>query len=308
MIAEVTGWRLRRAGRRACTAIVCATLLACSAPPVDPVFATDRGLLEVVAELRDVRDADLYRFDPPTDVTGENLFRVALGRLDRFEQLNADADLAVPVACARGLAWERLGNFAAAASQYRVAAAEDSALGAKARADLPFTERMAELTAPVAERPAAPELLRALEGRRGELLAQLEQIGGDARRSLVEVEIERLDVRTREFYWRNRGVLGADNAFRFARSLIETHGESRRALEHMLRLGDMYAELAQSLLSATDPAGHEFDAGRFRELAYTAASIYAEVATVDGRPEREEARAKLVGIEALLDRAGGSTP
>ena len=116
------------------------------------------------------------------------------------------------------------------------------------------------------------------------------------------LEIERYDVRAREWYWKYRAAIGAENALSFARHVATTHVDSRRVLEHLLRVGDMYAELARTTVAQADPADHTHDPALLRGLVREALAVYAEVAAVDGRPEREEARAAMVQLEALLAR------
>ena len=275
--------------------------LGCTAPAPDPSFSSERGFVELVAELVAAEDDDLYRFDPPIDATGEVLFRSALARLQRFERSPESDGLTEALELARGISQVRLGDAASAVSSFQAAArAEDLREDALERAA--FAERLAALIGPIDEPMRIDDLLPRLDERRRALLDLAERTD-ERRRPLVLVEVERLDVRTRELMWRHRSSLGVDTALGFAGAMAETHAESRRALEHLLRLADMHAELARAMLAAGDPAGYEFSASRFLNVAQTAASIYAEVASVDGRPEREEARAGLASMEALIERA-----
>lgn len=285
------------------------TLASCSTPRPDPVYGPYRSLIEVVAELELGVNADLYRFDPPTDVTGENLYRATLARLAAFENLVTDPSYGPTLKFAQARARERLFDFAAAATLYDEVGREQSELGARSRDLAPFARRLAALTAPMAD-VAPAELLRAIDERRAQLVTALQEAGDDPRRSCVQCCIERLDVRKREFLWRTRALMqdGVQNAVACAREVVTNHVESRRVLEHSLRLADMYAELARAYVAAVDPATHEFNAAQARNLIQAASQVYAEVAAVDGKPEREEARAALVALEALSLRVGGERP
>jgi len=153
------------------------------------------------------------------------------------------------------------------------------------------------------------EILIGLGQRRAalrEILAGLDP--AELRRCLVEAAIERLDVREREFLWRLRVLSprGTEVALEAAEQVVADHRASRRLLGHTLRVADMYAELARAYVASVDPSGFDFDAAYVRNLTQTAARIYGEVAAIDGRPEREEARAQLLSLEALMTRIQGT--
>lgn len=293
----------RPAGRLWGLVLALAAWTGCASPDLpDPAFQVERTLVQVVAELEAAETVDVYRQDPPRDVSGENLYRASVERLRRMEALGVDpvAQPALDYAMATSL-W-RLGRYEEAAARWDDAARSPSladAAGHRA-AD---ARVMAGWTAPIEDRGSGRELLARLEERRRGLLDRLEELdGGDPRRSQVEVEIERYDVRAREWYWKYRAAIGAENALSFARHVATTHVDSRRVLEHLLRVGDMYAELARTTVAQADPADHTHDPALLRGLVREALAVYAEVAAVDGRPEREEARAAMVQLEALLAR------
>jgi hypothetical protein len=277
--------------------VICA---ACSQPEADLAFGPQRSLVEIVAELESVRDADTYRFDPPLDVTGENLFRASLARLERFEAVLPDSRYRPVVLLARATARERLLDFAGAAAIYRELVETGGDAGPRAAERLPFAERLAALCEPLPEAKAPLELIAASDARRGELVAERERNASDPRVRLIDAAIERLDVRRREYLWRFRALVqdGTARAVEAARDVARTHAESRR----VLRLGDFYAELATSQFAAVDPHDYAFDTARALDLVRAAAEVYAQVAAVDGRVEREEARAKLAALEALGQR------
>ncbi len=277
---------------------------ACSNRPDDVSYGPYRSLIEIVAEIDSARDADIYRFEPPRDVTGENLFRASLARLAKLEELVADPALKPAISFARAEASERLLDFGTAAKLYAEVANGKSGLAAKSAKALPFAKRLAELTEPFPEQATPADILGPIERRRSDLVAERDAWKSDPRKCLVDVAIEQLDVRRREFLWKFRAALpdGTNQAIDAGEKVARNHAESRRLLEHLLRLGDMYAELVNSQLSIVDPHDHAFDASRARNLIQAAAQVYAEVAAVDGRIEREEARAKLAALDALEAR------
>src|SRR5437899_9763886 len=119
--------------------IVLALLLAAALPPVpggagDPTGAVApyEDLLEALGDLTwHLRD-DLYRFPPPKDPTGHDLYRLALSRLENWEK-RYPGRLRDVVGYARAEALERLGEYAKAADGYGRVAAEGSPLADQAR-------------------------------------------------------------------------------------------------------------------------------------------------------------------------------
>lgn len=296
-----------------------ASLLAvsgCASPPEDPALGPYRSLVEIVAELGLARDVDLYRFDAPRDVTGENVWRATLRRLENFESLIEDPRFRPALRFAQAECREHLADFAGAAALWREVAAlpgpEAADLKALAATRAPLCDELATKTRPLdADEARSPDdVVRALATQRMALKELLAANVADPRASLIECAIERQDVREREYLWRVRAFVddGAQLALDSAQRVIANHVDSRRIHEHRLRLADYYAELARGYVVAVDPTQATFDATRARNLIQAAGRTYAEVAAIDGIPEREEARAGLASLEALLDRIASSAP
>lgn len=289
---------------------------ACASTPEDPALGPYRSLVEIVAELGLARDVDLYRYDAPRDVTGENVWRATLRRLENFESLIEDPRFRPALRFAQAECREHLADFEAAAALWREVAGSpgtDSAeLKTTAAARAPLCDALAVRTRPLdADDARSPDdVVRALATQRMALKELLAQHADDPRASLIECAIERQDVREREYLWRVRAFVddGAQLALDSAQRVIAHHVDSRRIHEHRLRLADFYAELARSYVVAVDPTQATFDAARARNLVQAAGRTYAEVAAIDGIPEREEARAGLAALEALLDRIASATP
>src|SRR5205809_4336998 len=95
-------------------------------------YAPYEDLLEVLGDLTwHLRD-DLYRFPPPKDPTGHDLYRLALSRLENWEK-RYPGRLRDVVGYARAEALERLGEYAKAADGYGRVVAEGSPLADQAR-------------------------------------------------------------------------------------------------------------------------------------------------------------------------------
>src|SRR5439155_1130858 len=95
-------------------------------------FAPYEDLLEVLADLTWHLKDDAYRFPPPKDPTGHDLYQLALHRLENWEK-RYPGRLRDVTGHARAEALEHLGEYRTAADLYRQVAALPSPLAARAR-------------------------------------------------------------------------------------------------------------------------------------------------------------------------------
>jgi len=107
--------------------IVLAVARAAPAGDATGAFAPYEDLLEVLADLTwHLRD-DTYRFPPPKDPTGHDLYQLALRRLENWEK-RYPGRLRDVTGFARAEALEHLGEYQPAADLYRQVAALPSPL------------------------------------------------------------------------------------------------------------------------------------------------------------------------------------
>jgi len=275
--------------------------LACSrieSPPEAPPYET---LLTLLADFRRFAGVDLYRYEIPLDMTGQNAFRATLERLDSFQEENPDAygDVAD---FTRGEARARLGDFRGAADAFqRVAARSDSTLAATA---LERAEGLARLNEAVQSEGSADRLadyLRDLERKQQRLDALFDSLGESPDAALARRERERVDVEYALALFRNRYVLekGAAPALDFAASMLERHAASRLIYAHRLMLGRFHLELAHDLADLTPPDRLGFDAALFFNLIDAARKQFFLVSQADGYAEKPEGAALLDATESL---------
>jgi len=263
-------------------------------------FAPYEDLLEVLAPLTWHLGDDLYRFPPPHDPTGHDLFQLTLARLEGWEKRYPSIFRDVTT-FSRAEAYERIGEYQKATDAYRqVADSTDSPLAGAAR-------RHASRTATFAAAAALPE------GDDGELDARLqalrkkldawgkivEQQAGTPYQSMALVEEERLERLTSGLVVDHRQLLdkGNQTAERALRFLIQKHAESKNLPEHVLRLGDLYADLAREYLR-THERPLVFKEDEFLARADRALDVYRKVATWDGVREKPEGQGRFTAFEA----------
>jgi hypothetical protein len=257
-------------------------------------------LLELLAVLAWHLDDDLYRYPPPKDPTGHDVFLLTLERLTGWEQ-RFPGRLRDVIDFATAQALERARAYAQAAEAYgRVAAMPHSELA-------PLADAARVRAADFARVDALPQRAAGLQAHLDVLQDKLDAWGELADRypelpyaALAHVEEEHLEVITAELLVRNRHVIedGPATAERALRFLVQKHAESQQLAMHVLRLADFYAADARRYAFAHDRP-LDFDAAEFRRRTDRALDAYQKVATWDGSPERPEGRARFDALEAF---------
>lgn len=273
---------------------------------VTPAHARDaRGahagyedVVQVVADLTwHLRD-DLYRFAPPRDPTGHDLFQLVLHRLESWET-RFPGRLRDVTTFARAEALERLGEFARAAEAYRKVATMATPLAERAREGGRRADAFAAAAALPEDGPSIDVRLSAIRKKLEAWGPLIERHAGTPLGAVALVEEERLEQSAARIVVSNRhlltdGTVAAERALRF---LIEKHAESKQLADHVLRLGDFYAELAREYLEAhSRPL--QFSREEFVRFVNRALDVYRKVATWDGAREKPEGEARFAALEA----------
>ncbi len=310
----------------AAACLASAALAGCaSRPQPDPRYRPAENVLEVIAVLRLHVPDDTYRFPPARDFTGRNVYRSSLLRLESLERAHSEAlragHMDGAIAFAKGRALERLRAFDLASGQYRIAAAREDTLKVEAlrSADvcdaLDRATRMAIDLNDLAGGDAAEQLRDTSPGtvvaefdERLGLLENLKRSAQDTHHvAVIREEIERSDVARARYFADLRKVVpeGDVRAVAEHQRVVSRHTESKNASAHLLKLADLYAELAEEYVEANPPESLHFDPVRFQELIDAASRIYEMVAHKDGTPEKIEAARRLEAFLAFALRVDG---
>jgi len=286
--------------RTALGALLIVLVVARAAPAGDATgaFAPYEDLLEVLADLTwHLRD-DTYRFPPPKDPTGHDLYQLALRRLENWEK-RYPGRLRDVTGFARAEALEHLGEYQPAADLYRQVAALPSPLAEPARRG---AERAGVFAGAAALPEDAPEAAGALGALRRKLDAWgtvVARYGGTPWEPEALAEEERLEAMAARVVVEERRALeeGPTAAERALRFLVQKHADSKELPGHILRLADFYAELAREYVQS-----HErplaFDEDEFVRQADRALDTYRKVSTWDGAREKPEAQARFAALDA----------
>lgn len=263
----------------------------------DGEYAPYENLIEVLADFARHLHDDLYRFPPPSDVTGGNLFAVTLARLENFRTLHP-TDMPDVVSFAKAEAYVRLGDYAKAERAFQAVARLESPLR-------PLAEQRGAIASAMARAAELPERTDTLEGRLASLRAKLDawdtlvrDTTGGTYESVCRREEERIEGRLLATIIENRAWLdgGADTAIGSAAFMVAKHSESAQAAAHALRLADLQAALARTC--AGERTNGKLDEAAFGAHVAAAMEIYARIASLDGVPEKAEAEGKLRALEA----------
>jgi tetratricopeptide (TPR) repeat protein len=279
--------------------------LGCSTrtPPPEARYVPAGDLLDIVKDFQRLAKEDTYRFPIPKDVTGVNVMKATLVRLEDYEKKNPGkfADI---VQFNKALALERLKEYDQAAAYYRKVADTEGRLAAEAAKNAEILDtfmRIRDKSLP------AEDPFKYIEGL-DEKVAAWNQLThkhrGTAYEYLARVEEERLDRAKVAFVEANRYRLKEGNQLTILgySQLVTKHQQSKNIQRFLLDFGDFYTLLAKEYASQYDPEGLTFDLKTFDQFAKSALKLYTEVAQVDGTVEKIEAQAKIEAMRGLTEK------
>ena len=273
------------------------------APAPDPRYAQPANLLEIVSEFRRLSREDTYRFDVPKDVTGTNVLKATLLRLDDYERKHGHGYRDI-VEFTRAAAYERLRDYPRAIRHYRAAARGEGELAEPAKRRLAALEEFRRIAEAALPRDDPFEHIKALDERVLAWDALTRRHAGTPLEYLARVEAERIDRAKVAFVELNRHRLNQGNELVVLGygELLSRHVQSKNYHRHLLDFGDYYVSLAREYSIRRDPEGLDFDMETFEGFANSAMTLYAEVAQQDGALEKVEANGKLASLKGLMER------
>lgn len=261
-------------------------------------YAPYEDVVEVVATLSWHLDDDVYRFAPPRDATGHDLYALSLDRLQSWEQ-RFPSRLPDVTTYARAQTLERLREYEKAAKAYAKVAAMDTPLADPARTAQGRAQAFADAAA-LPEDGGDLDTQLASSKKKLEAFAQLiERYQGTPYEALALVEEERLEARAVDLVVSHRQLLdnGDETAEQAVQFLIKKHADSHNLPAHVIRLGDLWAARARSYAAAHHRT-LDFDDDEFNRLADHGLDAYRKIATWDGIPEKPEAQGRFTSLEA----------
>lgn len=295
------------AGLRGYEAYLAAGILllaqACAQPGPAPEgrYAPADTLLEIVKEFQRFQREDTYRYPAPKALSGVNVYKATLARLDDYAR-KYPARYPAIVAFTRAMALERLREYEQAAAEYERVAQLDGRLQPKALESL---DALADFQ--VIRRQALPggdpaQRIEARGERAKAWAAIAEKHRGTVYEFLAREEEEGADRERLQAVVANRAQLpdGTARAIQEFRALVVKHGESKSIRRYLLEFANFYTRLTEEYVASHDPEGLTFDSGRFDDLGNVALDLYAQVAREDGTPEKLEAVGRIEALKAYM--------
>ena len=271
----------------------------------NPQYVTEADLLKVVTEFQRLAGKDTYRFAIPKDVTGANVYKATLTRLQDYEGKHPGAYLEI-LAFTRGRAYEGLHEYEKAITQYQLVSQSKNRLSAEAAKAIAILTQFQEIRQRPLTASTPLEYLQALDGQIAAWQEQQKQQAGTPYEALAREEEERLDRAKVAFLELNRHRLedGNESVVMAYRQLMGKHKESKNIYRYQIEFADFYFTLAQEYVAQNDPQSLQFDPSVFEDLGRTALRLYGQVAHEDGVMEKLEAKGKLEALEAYMAKVG----
>ncbi|MBI4527207.1 MAG: hypothetical protein HY695_25725 [Deltaproteobacteria bacterium] len=269
----------------------------------EPQYAPAADLLDILKDFQRLSRVDLYRFPIPKDVTGTNIMKATLVRLEDYERKNP-GQLSDLIQFSKATAYERLREYDQAAAHYRKVAESNGRLGVEAARRMEAIDSFQMILQKALPSEDPVEYTRALDEKVeawNELVRKYQETPYEA---LARIEEERLDRAKVTFVEVNRfRIRGGNEMVILAYTqLITKHRQSKNVYRHLLDFADFYMLLAKEYAAQNDPEGLSFNPDAFETLAKGALRFYTEVAQVDGILEKIEAQGKLEALRGFAER------
>jgi hypothetical protein len=269
----------------------------------DPRYVPAGDLLDIVKDFQRLMKEDTYRFPIPKDVTGVNIMKATLVRLEDYEKKNPGKFTDI-IQYNKAVALERLREYDQALAYYRKAAETGGRLGTEAVKNAEALEAFQRIL----EKPLPSEdPFKYIEGLDEKVAAWnqlIQKYRGSPYEYLARVEEERIDRAKVAFVEANRYRLkeGSQIVILGYSQLVTKHRQSKNIYRFLIDFGDFYALLAKEYASQYDPEGLTFDFKVFEQFAKSALKLYSEVAQVDGIVEKIEAQGKVEAMRGFLEK------
>jgi hypothetical protein len=260
-------------------------------------------LLDIVKDFQRLAREDTYRFPIPKDVTGVNIMKATLVRLDDYQKKNPGRFTDI-IEFNKALALERLREYDQAAALYRHVAATEGRLAKEAAKNAEILETFLKILDRQLPDDDPFEYMKGLDEKVAAWNQIIVQHRGTAYEFLARVEEERIDRAKVAFVEANRYRLkeGLQLVILGYTQLSTKHRQSKNIYRFLIDFGDFYQVLAKEYASQYDPEGLRFDLKIFEQFVKSALRLYNEVVQVDGILEKIEAQGKIEAMRGLLEK------
>ena len=266
-------------------------------------YAPAGDLLDIVKDFQRLAKEDTYRFPIPKDVTGINIMKASLVRLDDYERKNRGQFTDI-VQFNKAAALERLREYDQAAALYRKVAETDGRLGAEAAKNAETLDEFLRIFDRAVPADDPFKYIAGLDEKVAAWNQLMQKHKGTPYEFLARVEEERIDRAKVAFVEANRYRLkeGSQLTIVGYSQLVTKHRQSKNLYRYLIDFGDFYMRLAKEYTSQYDPEGLAFDSKVLDQFVKSALKLYAEVVQVDGIMEKIEAQGKIEAARGFLEK------
>jgi tetratricopeptide (TPR) repeat protein len=280
-------------------------LLSCSsrtAPP-EARYVPAGDLLDIVKDFQRLAKEDTYRFPIPKDVTGINIMKATLVRLDDYERKN-HGQFADIIQFNKALALERLREYDQAAALFRKVAETEGRLGAEAAKNAEILDNFLRIFDKTIPTDDPFKYIAGLDEKVAAWNQLIQKHKGTPYEFLARVEEERIDRAKVAFVEANRYRLKEGNQLTIVgySQLVTKHRQSKNIHRFLIDFADFYMILAKEYASQYDPEGLAFDFKVLDQFVRSALKLYTEVAQIDGILEKIEAQGKIDAARGFLEK------
>jgi tetratricopeptide (TPR) repeat protein len=284
---------------------LCLCIAGCSSRAAAPDirYAPAGDLLDIIKDFQRLAREDTYRFPIPKDITGVNIMKATLLKLQDYEKKNPHQFTDI-IQFNKALALERLREYDQAALAFRKVAESQGRLATEAAKNAEVLDTFMQV---VAKPLSAEDPFKHMEGLDEKVDAWnqlIQKHQGTPYEFLARVEEERIDRAKVAFVEANRYRLKEGNQLVILgySQLVTKHRQSKNIYRFLLDFGDFYARLAKEYASQYDPEGLSFDFKAFDQFAKSALKLYSEVTQMDGILEKIEAQGKIEAMRGLMEK------
>lgn len=262
-----------------------------------------RDFLDIIKDFQRLSRDDLYRFSVPKDVTGINIMKATLVRLEDYERKNPGQFTDI-IQFTKATAYEKLRDYGQAMAHYRKVAESDGQLGTEASKNLNILESFQLILQKPLSTQDPFEYMKGLDEKVAAWNELIQKNQGTPYEYLARVEEEKIDRAKVTFVELNRYRLKDGNQLVILgyTQLVTKHRQSKNLYRYLLDFGDFYVQLAKEYAAQNDPEGMTFDPATFGQLAKSGLRLYTEVVQVDGIVEKIEAQGKIEGLRGLTEK------
>jgi tetratricopeptide (TPR) repeat protein len=269
----------------------------------EPQYLPAADLLDILKDFQRLAREDVYRFPISKDITGINIMKATLVRLDDYEKKNPGQYAAI-INFNRAVAYERLRAYDQALAHYRKVIGADARLAAEAAKNIAALESFQRILQKPLPTQDPLDYIKGLDEKVAAWNELITKHQGTPYEYLARVEEEKIDRAKVAFVEINRYRMKDGNQLVILgySQLVTKHRQSKNLYRYLLDFGDFYALLAKEYAIQNDPEGLGFDQETFEQFAKSALRLYTEVAQVDGILEKIEAQGKIEGLRGLTEK------